>query len=171
MFSIFSFIANVAYMLFVGILAVITGSAWYLAITAYYLVLSLLKGIVLYSKKKHGDSIFAQAQNFIQKYFNVSDIAYVERERDGLHNEFKVYLKNATEIDFDYHGNLESIDCQISPVPEGIVPQLIVDFVRLHHPDNFIVEYSIDHRSLEVELSNGFTLVFDMEGNFIRIDD
>mgnify|MGYP006382283571 CR=1 FL=1 len=113
----------------------------------------------------------AQAQNFIQKYFNVSDIAYVERERDGLHNEFKVYLKKATEIDFDYHGNLESIDCQISPVPEGIVPQLIVDFVRLHHPDNFIVEYSIDHRSLEVELSNGFTLVFDMEGNFIRIDD
>lgn len=113
----------------------------------------------------------AQAQNFIQKFFNVSDIAYVERERDGLHNEFKVYLKNATEIDFDYHGNLESIDCQISPVPEGIVPQLIVDFVRLHHPDNFIVEYSIDHRGLEVELSNGFTLVFDMEGNFIRIDD
>lgn len=113
----------------------------------------------------------AQAQTFLKPYYNVADIAYIERERDGLHNEFKVYLKNATEIDFDHYGNLESIDCQVSSVPEGIVPELITSFVSLHHPDQFIVEYAIEHRHLKVELSNGWELIFDLEGNFIRVDD
>ncbi len=112
-----------------------------------------------------------QAQAFIQTYFNHADIAYIERERDGIHYEYSVYLKNATEIDFDNHGNLQSIDCKVSPVPAGIVPELIVNFVSLHHPDHFIVEYAVDYRRLKVELSNGLDLEFDLEGNFIRIDD
>ena len=39
----------------------------------------------------------AQAQVFIQKYFNVTDVAYIERERDGVHHEYQVHLKNDIE--------------------------------------------------------------------------
>ena len=113
----------------------------------------------------------AQAQTFVQNHFNVADVAYVEQERDGIHPEYKVYLKNATEIDFDHRGNLQSIDCQVSPVPSGIIPELITNFVALHHPDQFIVEYTIEYRHMQVELSNGLELIFDMEGHFIRVDD
>ena len=52
-----------------------------------------------------------QAQSFIQKYFNMAEIAYIERDREGLHFEYNVYLKNATEIEFDHQGNLQSVDC------------------------------------------------------------
>jgi len=112
-----------------------------------------------------------QAQAFVQKYFNIADITYIERERDGVHFEYKVYLKNATEIEFDNQGNLELIDCQVTPVPEGIVPELIVQYVLLHHPNTLIVEYAIERRTLKVELSNSLELIFDLEGHFIRIDD
>ena len=113
----------------------------------------------------------AQAQNFLLKYFNVADIAYIEQERDGVHYDYNVHLKNTTEIDFDYRGNLQSIDCQVAPVPNGIVPELITNFVTLHYPNHFIVEYVIEYRHLKVELSNGLELVFDLEGHFIRVDD
>lgn len=113
----------------------------------------------------------AQAQTFIRKFFNDAGISHIERERDGLHYDYSVYLKNATEIDFDHQGNLQSIDCKRNPVPEGIVPELITSFVTLHYPDLFIVEYSIDYRQRNVELNSGLELVFDSEGHFIRIDD
>ena len=113
----------------------------------------------------------APAQTFIRKYFHVDQVAYVEREREVLHYDYKVYLNNATEIDFDHQGDLESIDCKRVAVPEVIVPELIISFVKLHHPEEFIVEYSIDFGRRTVELNNGLELVFDTEGHFIKIDD
>lgn len=112
----------------------------------------------------------ATAQGFITKYFNLSDVATIERERDGMHFEYKVYLNNATEIDFDHQGNLEKIDCKIHPVPEGIVPELITQYVAENYPNHFIVEYEIDDRKMKVELGNGIELVFDLDGNFQRVD-
>lgn len=111
------------------------------------------------------------AQTFIQKYFNLAEVSYIERERDGMHHEYNVYLKDATKIEFDHQGNLQSVDCKRNPVPEGIVPELIMSYVGLHHPDNFIVEYVIEYRHLKVELNNDLELVFDLEGHFIRVDD
>ena len=113
----------------------------------------------------------AQAQTFIKTYFNLSDVSYIESEREGLHTEYKVYLKNATEIEFDQKCNLENIDCRISPVPEGIVPEVIISYLQNRHPDDFVVEYAIGFRYLKVELSNGLELLFDLEGKFVRVDD
>lgn len=113
----------------------------------------------------------APAQTFIRKYFHVDQVAYVEREREVLHYDYKVYLNNATEIDFDHQGHLESIDCKRTAVPAGVVPELIISFLKLHHPEEFIVEYSIDFGRRTVELNNGLELVFDTEGHFIKIDD
>lgn len=52
-FSIFSLIINIAYVIFIGVLAAKTHSAWYISITAYYLILILMKGNIFYSKKKY----------------------------------------------------------------------------------------------------------------------
>ena len=117
------------------------------------------------------DELPVVAQTFIRKYFNPSDVSYIEREREGMHLEYNVFLKDATEIDFDHQGNLQSIDCRRNAVPEGIVPELITSFVSLHHPDQIIVEYAIGYRFLTVEISNGPDLVFDLEGHFVRVDD
>lgn len=113
----------------------------------------------------------AQAQSFVQQHFNVADIAYIERERDGIHNEFTVYLKNSTKIEFDHRGNLEAVDCEIYPVPEGIIPTMITDYLTAHYPNHFAVKYSINRHTLEIELGNGLELLFDLDGKFLRVDD
>ena len=113
----------------------------------------------------------AQAQSFVQQHFNVADIAYIEKERDGLFYEFTAYLKNATKIDFDHSGNLESIDCEIYPVPEGIIPAVIANYLKQHYPNHFAVKYSINRHTIEIELGNGMELLFDLDGKFLRIDD
>ena len=112
----------------------------------------------------------ATAQEFIERHFNVTDISMIERERDGIHFEYTVYLNEATEIDFGHQGNLKKIDCQIYPIPVGIVPDLITKYVTEHYPNHFIVEYEINNRSMKVELGNSVELIFDLEGNFLRVD-
>ena len=112
-----------------------------------------------------------KAQTFIQTYFNQDDVTYIERDLDGVSYEYDVYLANAIEIEFDSQGSLQSIDCKRTPVPKGVVPKLITNFVEQRYPDFYIVEYMIERRNQKVELNNELELIFDREGNFQRIDD
>lgn len=51
-FAIFSFVINVGYAVFMGIISIIAKSAWFGIFAVYYLILSLMRGSVLWSKKK-----------------------------------------------------------------------------------------------------------------------
>lgn len=51
-FSSFTLILNLSYVVFMGILGIISKSYWYISITAYYLVLSLIKSAIFHSKSK-----------------------------------------------------------------------------------------------------------------------
>ncbi|MBQ8761740.1 MAG: hypothetical protein IJZ26_00255 [Clostridia bacterium] len=62
-FSVISFVLNISFVAFMGYLAIKTASVWYISITAYYLFLILLKGILFYSKKK-SDSLLKQAKTY-----------------------------------------------------------------------------------------------------------
>ncbi len=110
------------------------------------------------------------AQSFVETYFAKADIAVILYEREGLHNEYEVRLNNGTKIEFDYQGTLEKVDCQTRPVPTGIVPASIVQYVETNHPTMFIVEYSIDRRKQSVELNTEMEIEFDKAGNFLRYD-
>lgn len=66
LFATFSFTLNIAYVVFMGVLALMTGSAWYGSITIYYLVLILMKGTVFYFKyaeRKHRKNKIISTQN------------------------------------------------------------------------------------------------------------
>lgn len=56
-FSIFSFVLNISYVVFVAVLAFMTRSAWYISITTYHLILILMKGNIFISKKKHNTEV------------------------------------------------------------------------------------------------------------------
>lgn len=112
-----------------------------------------------------------EAQKFVKTYFNIDDIAHIELEREGLFHEYTVYLKNATTIDFDHAGKLESIDCERTAIPEGIIIRSIADYLHQHFTNLFAVKYTINKRDIEIELNNDMELVFDLNGRFIRIDD
>ena len=76
-FSIFSFIINIAYVTLVGVIGILTGSVWYISLAVYYLLLSLMKGNVFYSKRKHNTEIKqARAYRFAGIIFILLTIAF-----------------------------------------------------------------------------------------------
>lgn len=63
-FGSFTFIINLAYVAFQGVLAIMSLSPWYISITFYYVILSSVKGIVFYSKRKLGNTLTQQAKTY-----------------------------------------------------------------------------------------------------------
>ena len=53
-FSVVSFVINVAFISFVAVMAFMSKTAWYFTITVYYIILAFMKGNVFYSKRKYG---------------------------------------------------------------------------------------------------------------------
>lgn len=110
------------------------------------------------------------AQTFVDTYFGQATIAFILKDREGLHYEYEVRLNDGSKIEFDQAGNLEKVDCKYKAIPDGIVPQPIATYVTSKHPQQFIVEYSIDRREQKVELNNEIEIEFDRAGNFLRYD-
>lgn len=93
--TLFSFIFNISYVAFVFVLAIMTKSAWYLSITAYYVVLSLMKGNILYSKKKYNTEFKqARAYRFCGIMFMLLMIAF----------SGEIVLIYTTNMTFEYAG-------------------------------------------------------------------
>ena len=51
-FTIISFVINIAYAIFQGVFAILSHSYWYLTLAVYYIIFSVMRGSLLYSRSK-----------------------------------------------------------------------------------------------------------------------
>ena len=76
-FSVISFILNLAYVAFMFVMTFMSRSAWYFSLTLYYVALTLMKGNVFYSKKKYGTELKeARAYRFAGIMFIVITLTF-----------------------------------------------------------------------------------------------
>jgi hypothetical protein len=111
------------------------------------------------------------ARNFINQYFPQIKISYVIEDRDLFDKEYEVLLANRTEIKFDSDGLWKEVDCRQSAVPDGIVPDYILQYVRETFPEEFITQIERDRRGTEVELRNDVSFRFNRRGKLVEVDD
>lgn len=118
------------------------------------------------------DELPAAATSFIATYFADATITHAKKEKDGLlGKEFKVYLSDGTEIDFDKDGDWVAVDgAQNASIPTGFILNPIVTYVSSTYSDATISSIVKERNGFEVELTNGVDLEFDSEGDFTRVD-
>ena len=80
-------------------------------------------------------------------------------------------LADGTEIEVDANGNWIEIECFRRALPDGIVPQPIVDYVAQNYPNGVIVTIERDDNGYEIELRDGTELKFDNDLNFVGGDN
>ena len=51
------------------------------------------------------------------------------------------------------------------------VQQKIADYISANYPNDSVTEVEIENQKIEVELSSDIELIFDLNGNFLRLDD
>ena len=111
------------------------------------------------------------AREFVAQYFPDESILYAEKEKDDKVVTYNVRLSDGTEIEFDESGVWTSVDCNLSPVPDGIVPYAILTHLESYVPGGTQI-FKIEKMwgGYEIEIRDGRDLIYDAEGNFVRED-
>lgn len=114
----------------------------------------------------------ATAKTFIDTHFPNATIRLVEKQNTANANGsvYDVSLSNGFEIDFDVNGNWIDIDGNHQAIPTALIPEKIKTYVTANYPAQFITSIDNEKTYTEVELNNNVELVFDTQGNFLRID-
>lgn len=127
------------------------------------------------------DGSTAYIEDFVKTHFPDYTIAYIKDDWDDGRLYKNVYLKNgytkSYKIVFNEAGDwveVEGDDDIYLPVPESVMqllPATVSEYIQSHYPAAYVVEVKKEHWGYEIELSNDLDLIFDLDGNFLRVDD
>src|SRR5688572_86418 len=111
----------------------------------------------------------ANALGFVEAHYEGKQVLHVIKELDNLKTYYHVYLDNGTKLDFSRQGEIMKIE-GTEAIPNTVMPQLILDYVDAHYPNDFIRGWEIKDATQYIQLSVDVELEFDKNGNFLRIN-
>lgn len=112
----------------------------------------------------------AAAQSFISMNFPDEKVLYSTKDDDFIRPDYTVVLSNGMKIQFEHDGTMEKIESR-DGVPSEMIPVQIRDYVKMHYPDAYFMEYDVNRKSYEVKLSNRLELKFNVNFVLVEIDD
>ncbi len=107
---------------------------------------------------------------FISDYFPGCDIVSIDKDRDLGGVSYDVVLEGDVKIEFNRSGDWTSVDCEKGQVPDSVLPQEVLDYVRKRFARVYVVEIERGVMGYDVKLSNDLELDFDKSGKFVRVD-
>lgn len=112
------------------------------------------------------------ATTFVTTYFPNATYLTIKKQykADNDGSIYDVHLTNGFEVDFDANGNWIDIDGNHQAIPVELVPEKIQTYITTNYANQFAISIDKEPTYIEVELSNNLELVFDLQGNFLRID-
>lgn len=132
-------------------------------------------------------SLSASVQQNITTYINSNYTGKTITEVEIYNQSIEIELTGDIELLFDLNGNFLSFENDNDDDDENdddneynsltssnlsdAVQQKIMDYIRSNYPDLTVVEVEIESQKIEIELSNNIELIFDLNGNFLRLDD
>ena len=112
----------------------------------------------------------AEANAFIQKHFGKNSIHHAIKDKDNGKITYEVMLDNGTEIEFLENGKWKEVDGKDKAIPTGYISKPILDYVKTNYPKTSITHIDKGLNDIDIDLSNGVELEFDLKGKFLRID-
>ena len=111
------------------------------------------------------------AQHFIKKHFPQQRVVFATIDSGMFDTDYEARLDNGTKLDFDRQGVWKEIENEHGLLPESVIPQYALDYVKANFPGRSFVKIERDNRKVEVELNNDLEIVFDKHGKVLHIDD
>lgn len=110
-----------------------------------------------------------QITNYVNTHFPNNPIIQVIKDLDGVELTYDVTLEGNFFLEFNRKKEVIEIK-GLTKLPDSVIPEKILDYVVTQYPENHIIKWELDDRSQEVTLDNELELVFNLKGDFLRID-
>ncbi len=112
----------------------------------------------------------SEIKAYISTYFPENTIIRAEKDNDFNDITYDIYLSGSFNLEFDFEFNIIEID-GVTELPNSVIPQPILDYVSQNYPNNFITDWELEYNHQQIELNNDIELEFELNGNFIRVDN
>ena len=137
-----------------------------LAVVALAIVPTLANDVPISAQK-----LPAEAQKFLKMHFPKNSVVSAMHDKDITDNDYTVILDNGVKIEVGSTGKWESVKSRNSAIPASVIPVKISDYVSNHYKSLGIEKIERKRYGYEVELTNDLDLKFDLNGNFLGLDD
>ena len=116
----------------------------------------------------------ANAQQVLQTHFPTSEVVLIKKESDSEGTSYEVYTNEGFKIEFDQQGEWKEIETkQGKDIPSALIPTPITTYIQANYAEYKLTTVEKKPSVFEVEIKNGrqeLDLIFDRQGNFIKID-
>ena len=109
-------------------------------------------------------------KTYIETHFPSNTIVRAEKDTENNTITYEIYLNENINLEFNSTSEIIDIDGVIQ-LPNSVIPQSILDYVSTNYANNFITDWELEFNHQQVELNNKIELEFELNGNFIRIDN
>lgn len=111
-----------------------------------------------------------EIKNYVSTHFSSCSILRAVKENDENDEMYEINLSCGFKLEFNKNKGIIDID-GTTKIPDSVVPDKLLTYVGSNYPNNYIIGWEIQGSNQQVDLNNNVTLVFNMQGDFIRIDD
>lgn len=112
----------------------------------------------------------AEISDYLNTHFPDAALIQAVKDLDELELTYDVILEGGFFLEFNRKKEIIDID-GTSQLPNSVIPGKILTYVQANYPSNFINGWELDGRNREITLDNGLDLDFNMEGDFLKIDN
>jgi hypothetical protein len=79
-------------------------------------------------------------------------------------------LDNFIKLEFSHEKEIVEIDGSIK-LPDSVIPANILSYVSSNYADSYITGWELEGGYQQIQLNNHVEIEFNLEGEFIRLDD
>ena len=112
----------------------------------------------------------SEISNYVSTHFPENPIIQAIKDTDGFELTYDITLEGGFFIEFNR--KKEVIDIEgLTKLPDSVIPAKLLEYATTNYPDNYIIGWELDDRNQQIKLENGLELEFNMNGDFLRIDN
>lgn len=109
-------------------------------------------------------------KDYVSTHFPNCSISKAIKENDENDEMYEITLSCGVKLEFNKQKEIIDIDAN-TKLPDSVIPTNILSYVNSNYPTNFIIGWELQSGNQEVQLNNDLVLVFNMAGQFLRVDD
>ena len=112
------------------------------------------------------DALPEKARQFIGQYFQDMECVRIVQKKDNGATGFEAYLTDGAKLEFDGRGEWTSLDCKLSAIPSGILPENIITYIDNRYLDAVVCKAEKLPSGYEINITWG-GLYYNVQCTFV----
>lgn len=137
------------------------------------LVLAIVPFMLISCEKEKAISLSdtpSEITSYINTHFPENSIIQTIKDTDGFELTYDITLNEGIYLEFNRKKEVIKIH-GLERLPDSVIPVKLLEFVSLNYANNVIIKWELDDKNQQITLNNNTQLEFNMNGDFLRIDN